>query len=408
MVSTPPVPENSGPSDPFDPQLYHILAGQLFDSFSKDLLPLQAITIDRKSGTILKCLAILPGEEKPVIIGPRYYCSTRAIVSTGSYGPKSSLFPSQSGVEGITGAQVADGIEECIKAVRKQIGAGADWIKIYADYKFRSRVADVSSDINRMNLPLFTKAELKAMIDCAHSLGVKVSAHAHTAEMIEKLLELGVDSIEHGAELFDEERGFSLIKKWAEVGKKTFWVPTLSVYYHMLKWSGSSRSREWERVQCSFRKVLEFRDTQAVEGKFDAVKISCGGDTGSFPHGENALEMILMRRLGARWQDVLAWVTLGGWECVRGMEWEGSKGDMKVVRAESKLEIDDGLNKAFKSTLERDVPFGAVRTGWAADLVGVEGRVNGEVEDFEAAVMSGVRFVMKGGTVYKRNGQEVL
>lgn len=100
-----------------------------------------------------KCLAILPSGKEPIIVGPRYYCSTRAIVSTGSYGkhsktkgylpclvdnfltmripgPKSNLFPSRDGIEGITGAEVADGIEECIKAVRRQVGAGADWIKV--------------------------------------------------------------------------------------------------------------------------------------------------------------------------------------------------------------------------------------------------------------------------------------
>ncbi|KAG5716567.1 hypothetical protein E4T56_gene16229 [Termitomyces sp. T112] len=337
-----------------------------------------------------KCLAILPGKKEPIIVGPRYYCSTRAIASTGSLGPKSNLFPSRSGIEGITGAEVADGIEECIKAVRRQIGAGADWIKIYADYMFRSCMADVSSHIDGMHFPLFTRDELKAMIDCAHSLGVKVAVHAHTGEMIEQLLELDVDSIEHGAELFDEERGFSLLKKWAEMGKKTFWVPTLSVYYHILKWSGSRLSIDWERAQKSFKKVLEFRDAEAAKDRLDAIKISCGGDTGPFPHGENGLEMALMRRLGARWEDVLSWVTLRGWECVRGMEWEGSQGDAQVAQAEAKSEMSEGLNDASKSRLERGVPFGTVRTGWAADLVGVEGIVDGTVEDFEETIMHGV------------------
>ncbi|KAG6872524.1 hypothetical protein C0995_009098 [Termitomyces sp. Mi166 len=513
-----PVPEEFVPSSTL--RIYHILAGQLFDSVSRNLCSLQAITIDRNSGVILKvqpiadlqstfgasdaeeiidllhlttlpgfvdthvhlflhsysetswddqvtkeslpertlragvharktlmagyttvrdlgtegaedadialrkCLAILPGGKEPIIVGPRYYCSTRAIVSTGSYGkhykdidhvslsdsmgtigPKSSLFPSQNGIDGITGAEAADGIDACIKAVRRQVGAGADWIKIYADYTFRSRMADVSAEIGKMARPLFTRPELKAMIDCAHDLGVKVAAHAHTTDVIEQLLELGVDSVEHGAELFDNERGTSLIKKWAEVGAKTFWVPTLSVYYHFFK---GSVLREWERAQVSFEKVLEFRDAEATKGRSEAVRISCGGDTGAFPHGENGLEMVLMRRLGARWEDVLAWGTLGGWESVRGMEWEGSQGEAKIMQAEAQLGMDLGFNDVSRSALDRGVPFGAIRTGWAADLVGVEGKMDGGVEDFEAAIMQGVRFVMKGGTVYMRDGKEVL
>ncbi|KAG6875714.1 hypothetical protein C0992_002763 [Termitomyces sp. T32_za158] len=244
------------------------------------------------------------------------------------------------------------------------------------------------------------------MIECAHSLGVKVAAHAHTAEMIEQLLDLGVDTIEHGAEVFLDQRGTSLIKKWAEVSKKTFWVPTLSVYYHASK-RESSWSREWEKAQISFKKVLEFRDAEATEGRLEAVRISCGGDTGAFPHGENGLEMVLMRKLGARWEDVLAWGTIKGWECVRGMEWEGSQGDAKIRDAQIQSGIDGRFNGAPKSALERDIPFGAVLTGWAADLVGIEGNVDGGMEDFEAAIIQGVRFVMKGGTVYLRDGKEV-
>ena len=84
----------------------------------------------------------------PLIPGPRYFCATRAIAPTGSYGssphlswhhpvliekykgPKSSLFVNKEGIDGVTGVEVADGVDECIKAVRRQIGAGADWIKV--------------------------------------------------------------------------------------------------------------------------------------------------------------------------------------------------------------------------------------------------------------------------------------
>lgn len=66
----------------------------------------------------------------PLIPGPRYFCANRAINSTGSYGPKSYIHPGTEGREGVTGAQIVDGTVDCVKAVRQQIGAGADWIKV--------------------------------------------------------------------------------------------------------------------------------------------------------------------------------------------------------------------------------------------------------------------------------------
>lgn len=92
-----------------------------------------------------KCLA---GKEA-IIPGPRYYCATRAIISTGAYGvypnciyrrytfmatvagPRSSLYPAQEGIDGVKGAEPVDGTENCVREVRRQIGAGADWIKVY-------------------------------------------------------------------------------------------------------------------------------------------------------------------------------------------------------------------------------------------------------------------------------------
>lgn len=74
--------------------------------------------------SLRKCLAL------GLIPGPRYYCANRAIVSTGGYGPKSAVHVNQEGTDGVYGAEVADGKDGCTKAVRRQIGAGADWIKV--------------------------------------------------------------------------------------------------------------------------------------------------------------------------------------------------------------------------------------------------------------------------------------
>ncbi|KAF8079360.1 hypothetical protein FPV67DRAFT_113826 [Lyophyllum atratum] len=351
-----------------------------------------------------KCLAVLPGAAEPIIPGPRYYCANRAIVSTGSYGPKSSLFPSQNGIEGVIGAESADGLEGCIRAVRKQIGAGADWIKIYADYRVRSRMSDVSSDIAGTPIALFNKAELQAMIDTAHAMGVKVAAHANIPEVIEQLLELGVNSIEHGGDVFAGSNGTALMQKWSEVGGNTVWVPTLSVFYSLAQ-QGLQKPGAWEGAKRSFQKVLAAGQARTTGSSVKGIRIACGGDTGAFTHGENGLEMVLMRKLGADWETALSWGTLGGWECVRGMEWEGDRGSESVRVAETGL---DSERLAEKSDLERGVPFGAVRKGWAGDLVGVEGRLDGEAAEFEQAIRQGVRFVMKGGVIYKKDGKECV
>lgn len=310
-----------------------------------------------------KCMA----GPNPIIHGPRYFVANRAIVCSGSYGPRSYINVHEDGREGVTGAQVVDGTVECIRAVRQQIGGGADWIKIYADYRTRSRMAPVAGHLSAKSIPTFNQEELKAMVDTAHSSGVKVAVHAQSTEAIRKLLPLGVDSIEHGHELGSDE---SLMRKLAfppDTRTTTKWVPTLAVFYKSSLLSGSEET--WNEAMNTFKTAL----------KIGMENIAVGGDTGAFPHGENALEMKLMVRLGANWKKVLRWATLGGWECIRPMEWE-----------------------TLSSTGDNTVRFGAVLPGWAADLVGVAGNLE---TDFEQTV-DDVKFVMKGGKIFKRDGQE--
>ncbi|KAF8204132.1 hypothetical protein BJ912DRAFT_896082 [Pholiota molesta] len=330
-----------------------------------------------------KCLS----GKNAIIPGPRYYCVTRAIISTGSYGPRSSLYPSQQGVDGVNGAEPVDGVDNCVKEVRKQIGAGADWIKIYADYSCRARMSDVSPSIATESIATFNKDELKAMIDTAHARGVKVCAHANTAGAINTLLDLGVDSIEHGVELYDQPTGDStLLRKFHKDHGATTWVPTLGALYTLYANSRGSEfaRRRWEAGQATFKAAL----------RVGMENIACGGDTGVFAHGLNALELFIMRTLGADWAKVLSWATYGGWKCVRGMEWDGARGERRVEALE-----EGGLS---------GVPFGAIRAGWAADLVGVVGSLDGSAKEFGEALTTGVAFVMKGGKIYKSDGKEVV
>jgi imidazolonepropionase-like amidohydrolase len=221
------------------------------------------------------------------------------------------------------------------------------------------------------------------MIDTAHAHGVKIAAHASLISF-RNLLGLGVDSIEHGgglqgrtltdAELYERMREFA--------GRPEIkWVPTLSVFYKIAEfggWNNPYRNSVWEETKRMFKIAVDI----------GMENIACGGDTGAFSHGDNALEMKLMVRLGAEWKQVLRWATLGGWECIRPMGW-------RELDRESGLGIPLGDN---------DVKFGRIEKGWAADLVALEGDIE---NDFEAT-LDRVQFVMKRGKIYKMGGQEVV
>ncbi|OJA08863.1 hypothetical protein AZE42_01747 [Rhizopogon vesiculosus] len=314
-----------------------------------------------------------------LIPGPRYFCATRAIAPTGSYGPKSSLYVNKEGIDGVTGVEVADGTDECIKAVRRQIGAGADWIKIYADYRFRSRVSDVSRRAGAASVATFNRNELSAMVNTAHEYGVKVAAHATNMSTIVGMLSLRVDSIEHGYDMASAEEFVEEFR-----GKKTKYVPTLATFYTLNQGQGET----WDRAVMTFKKALD--------GGMD--NIACGGDTGVFAHGSNALELSLMVRLGADWRKVLRWATLGGWECIRSQMWEDKAGEARLAQV-------DKLKEDPRIVGDNEVPFGAVKRGFIADLIATRGDF---ATDFDGAVSAeSIHFVMKGGRIYKRDGLPV-
>jgi len=315
----------------------------------------------------------------PIIPGPRYFCANRAIVTTGSYGPKSGVHLNQEGVDGITGAEVADGVVECVKAVRRQIGAGADWIKMYADYRFRSRMTSVSPSVASASLRTFDKDETEAIITTAHTLGVKVAAHSQHWPHVN--VHETPDSIEHTYDMAFDRLLHLQAQRGGSASSRPIWVPTLAVFYT------AGDPGIWARSSKTFQEALR----RGITG------IACGGDTGVFPHGDNALEMKLMVRLGADWRQVLRWGTLGGWECIRSMSWEGEAGAARLRNVET-------LGEDRRVVGDNEMPFGAIRKGFAADIVATAGDLE---EDFENAVdKANVVFVMKTGKVYKRDGME--
>jgi imidazolonepropionase-like amidohydrolase len=200
-----------------------------------------------------------------IIPGPRILASTKAIVATGSYAPRFVLewtVPQ--------GAEEADGVDNLIRVVRDQIGKGADWIKMYADYRWGP---------NAGSRPTFSIEEMRLAVETARSAGVPVSAHANTAEGMRRATLAGVETIEHGGEGTAET-----FKLMAE--HHVALCPTIT-----------AGAGPWPPADpdspAHARKRASFRDALAA-----GVTILSGSDVGTFPHGENARELEAMVSYG--------------------------------------------------------------------------------------------------------------
>jgi len=212
-------------------------------------------------------VAIRDAINQGLIEGPRVIAVTKALVATGCYGP-SGFDPRWDMPKG---AQVADGPVELRKAVREQIAAGADWIKVYADY--RRKPGDAST-------PTFSQEELNAVVDEATSAGLPVASHAATDEAIRRSVLAGVKTIEHGYSVSDDvlrlmrERGVAL-------------CPTLAASEAIARYSG------WKPGEPDHRRIKDAKEMFA-RALSSGVTIACGSDVGVFAHGDNARELELM------------------------------------------------------------------------------------------------------------------
>lgn len=232
-----------------------------------------------------------------IIPGPRMLVATRAIVATGAYGPKG--FALEFRVP--QGAEEADGLD-IIRVVRDQIGHGADWIKLYGDYRWGPLPG---------SHPTFTEQEIRYAVEAAKSAGVPVAVHASTAEGMRRSIMAGVDTIEHGDGATPET--FKLM-----VEHNVAWCPTLSV--------GNQ-----DRKRANFQNALAA-----------GVTIINGSDVGVFPHGDNAREIEALVNCGMKPIDALKAATSTAGRVLRlpiGEVKAGSFADLIAVDGDPTQEI---------------------------------------------------------------------
>jgi imidazolonepropionase-like amidohydrolase len=217
--------------------------------------------------------------EKGIIIGPRMFVAGRALVASGSYGPKG--FHSEITVP--QGAEEADGVDNLTKSVRTQIGKGADVIKVYADYRW---------GLMKDAQPTFLQEEIELMVRVAQSSGRQVVAHASTEEGMRRAILAGVSTIEHG------DNGTPAIFKLMQE-KGVCLCPTLAAGDAVSQYRGWKKGKETEP-----ERIQEKRKTfkMALDS---GVRICMGGDVGVFPHGDNARELEMMVEYGMKPVDVL-------------------------------------------------------------------------------------------------------
>ena len=273
---------------------------------------------------------------KGIIPGPRLLVAGKAIVATGSYGPKGF----HEGVEVPLGAETADGYDDLVRVVRRQIGRNIDFVKVYADYRWGPDGTAAAT---------FTQSELETIVEITVSSGRAVAAHAATAEAMTRAILAGVETIEHGD-------GATRAVYKLMVERNVALCPTLAVGDAIAQYSGWNKGVDPEPPRIKNKR-------QSFKAALDAgVTICFGGDVGPFPHGDNVRELEMMVDYGMPTGDALRSAT--------------------SVNAD----IFHIANKV-----------GRIRSGLLADIIAVEGNPETDI-----STLRNVRLVMKDGVIYRQ------
>ena len=273
------------------------------------------------------------------IPGPRIYAATRAISTTAGY-PLEGYAPE---IEVPKGVQIIDGPVEARKAAREQLGHGADWIKVYMTH-----LSWLDRQGNLVSQPTLTVEELKAIVDETHGWRRKVACHAYHGEGLQRALDGGCDSIEHGLELTDAN-----IAQMLKQG--TWYVPTMSVYYY---WWEPADTPAGKRD----RKRAELHLPSLAKAYKAGVRIAYGTDVGGFPWTDSeAQDFAYMVKAGMTPMDAIKAATS------RAAELLDAQGEI-----------------------------GIIAPGAYADIVALHGDPLQDVN-----LLKNISFVMKGGKVFR-------
>ncbi len=287
-----------------------------------------------------------------LVPGPRMFTAGKAIGSTGGHADPSDGYRSDLMGDPGPGEGIINGPEDALKTVRQHYKDGADLIKIMPS----GGVLDESTSVDNAQL---TIPEIQAIVAAAHDYGFTVAAHAHGAEAIRRAVIGGVDSIEHGTFMNDED-----MKLMKEHG--TWYVPTIIAG----KFVGEkARIPGYYPAQVAVKAAMVGPVIQATAGKAyrAGVRIAFGTDAAVYPHGQNAKEFQYMVEAGMPAAFTLQAATMHA-----------------------------------AQLLKHDTDFGSVSAGKYADIVAVPGDPLADI-----TLMTKVGFVMKAGVVYKRDGMAV-
>jgi imidazolonepropionase-like amidohydrolase len=279
-------------------------------------------------------VALKKAIEHGIVPGPGMIVVTRAIVALGSYGPKLST-----DLDLPQGGEEASGVDGIVRAARAQIGKGADWVKLYADYRWGA---------GEPARPTFSEEELAAAVKAAHDAGRPVAAHATTAEGMRRSILAGVDTVEHGDEGTPEV--FALMKE-----RGVAFCPTVAAGDAIAQYHGWKKGvdPEPDRIRKKRASMKAAREA--------GVTFAMGGDVGVFAHGDNAREMeLLVHEYGFAAAEVLR---------------QATSGNAAIFRLKDRGRIEPGL---------------------LADLVAVAGDPTKDV-----SLVRQVRLVLKNGVIYR-------